>query len=72
MGTEIMLSQGDQAAAGVSALGSYRVEGGPPCGWRTTIERPDSDRLAITMYIITPDGDEAKGVETVYHRSRAG
>ena len=52
-----------------SALGSYPdPTGGPDWGWRTVIEQPDPDHLTITMYNITPDGQEDLGVETQYTR----
>ena len=53
-----------------TVLGHYGDgHGGPEWGWRTTITMPDTDTLIITMHNITPTGEEAKAVETVYHRS---
>jgi hypothetical protein len=34
------------------------------------IQQPEADRVIITHYNITPDGQEAKAVETVYQRKR--
>lgn len=71
-GTQLMFSTGragPQSAFGV--LGSYGDgQGGPDWGWRTEIEQPDADTLVIVMTNITPQGEEAKAVETRYTRKR--
>ena len=70
-GTAIMFSTGASADATHSVLGSYGDgQSGPDWGWRTVIETPGNDRLLITSYNITPDGQEAKAVEIDYRRSR--
>jgi hypothetical protein len=70
-GTAIMFSQTRAADGGsFSVMGSYGDPGGgPDWGWRTTIELSQPDRLVITHYNITPQGEEAKAVEMDYQRA---
>lgn len=72
-GTNIMLLNGDEGnQKELKVLGSYSYKVSPKetqhWGWRTEITQPDNDNLIITIYNITPEGLEAKGVETVYKR----
>lgn len=70
-GTSILFSTAPADAAHFAALGHYGDgQGGPDWGWRTEIEQPDDDHLVITMYNITPGGEEAKAVEVRYARKR--
>ena len=67
MSTGIMYSvgQGDD----LIAHGSYAANGSE-WGWRTEIESSEPDHLVITAYNISPGGEEARAVETVYARAR--
>jgi len=68
-GTDIMFNTGADAPH-FTANGSW-MAGNETWGWRTDIEQNDPGRLLITMYIVRPDGSEAKGVEIDYHRVKA-
>ena len=68
-GSAIMFSEGGHAAAGIAVLGSYfATDGSAAWGWRTTIETPADDRLLITAWNVSPDGDEARATEIEYRR----
>ncbi len=68
--TRIMLSESatHADAALPEVTGSYPAPPGPHWGWRTTLEQPAPDRVIITHYNITPEGEEVKAVEFDYAR----
>jgi hypothetical protein len=72
MGTGIMQSLGSETGNGFSVLGSYGGEGIPePWGWRTELEIINSDQFVLRAFNISPEGEEAKATETIYHRITA-
>jgi hypothetical protein len=69
MGNQWMVCQGTAAPEGPIRLeGSYAAPTGPDWGWRTVIERLSDEAMRLTMYNVTPDGQELLAVELAFER----
>ena len=70
MGKKFMQCQGVIKENGsVDVRGQYQAPPGPDWGWRIVLEHEGENTLNLTMYNITPEGQEALAVEAVYSRN---
>jgi hypothetical protein len=67
--TAIMHCVGGHKENGFFVLGTYpATDGGPDWSWRTEVQLIDKDSLNLTAYNMSPEGGEAKAIETVLKR----
>ncbi len=70
MGDGMLFSTGHALPDGFSVTGQYAAgEGQPDWGWRTEVRLLSNDELLMAAYNISPEGEEALGVETRYRRT---
>lgn len=66
---KFMVSEGRRKnGAAISLKGYYAVPDHPDWGWRTVIETVDNDSFKITMYNVSPEGEESLAVEMDFNR----
>ena len=65
----LLISMGSWITNGCSVRGDYDVGLELPMwSWRTEFVSTSTDRLTITSFNVTPEGEEAKAVEVIYRR----
>ncbi|HEX2094358.1 MAG TPA: DUF1579 family protein [Longimicrobiaceae bacterium] len=69
MGRAVMACQGGASNSGaLSVRGSYAAPPGPDWGWRIDVIPEEEGMLRVTMFNISPGGEEELAVNTVYRR----
>lgn len=68
---KFMVSEGDfKSDEAISVKGYYAVPNHPDWGWRTIIESENKDSFNLTMYNVSPEGEESLAVEASYKRQK--
>lgn len=63
-----MNSSGKGTDQKISFKGYYKVPDHPDWGWRTDIDAGTADEFKVTMYNVSPDGQEDLAVEMFFSR----
>ncbi len=73
-GTAILGMASEPGRDGDSEIGArgtwFAAEGHPHWGWRTVIDDAQPGAMILRMYVATPEGEEALGVEVLLERVR--
>lgn len=68
---KFMVSEGDHRSDKmISVKGYYSVPNHPNWGWRTVIENENENTFKLTMYNVSPEGEETLAVEADYKRRK--
>lgn len=68
MGHAMMQCRGSATPTGIDVHGSYAAPPGPDWGWRTVLGRDEDGALRMTMYNISPEGEEMLAVDVRHAR----
>ena len=69
MNYAVMISKGEATSRGFVVKGEYDVSPDTPrWGWRTAYDLIDDDHLTIKAFNISPAGEEALALQTMYER----
>jgi hypothetical protein len=69
MDNKFLVSEGEKTDNNIISIkGFYSVPDHPDWGWRTTFESANKDSFKITMFNVSPEGEESLAVELNYQR----
>jgi Protein of unknown function (DUF1579) len=68
MGNKFMVSEGIADGGAISLKGFYAVPNHPDWGWRTVFKQREQNSFQVTMFNVSPDGDETPAVEMEFER----
>ncbi|HZW27946.1 MAG TPA: DUF1579 family protein [Trueperaceae bacterium] len=65
---ELMSLSGESNDGAVALRGTWTVGDSPPWGWRIDLGPSEDGGVTMEMWVVTPDGEEARAVEMVLSR----